>query len=362
MEGAGSVTRLLVEVMKKRIGSLGFDLDSRLIEEAFRRVRTGYMSPEKMGPVVLSTETPGHRNLAATVGDLWKVSLRYQEDEDAGSVSVFAKLSHGAPAHGWRSQDMPDGSPAKTFVAASEKGSMQSGVLAYVCRETHMFEGMLWDRSTDTPAEIAYYPNGNVYWRQRYQNGTAKGRIGLPVFENYWDNGSVRILEFGNDLVGKTRPLSEGPAYSEYYPDGRLAAEIHAERRWDEVSGCSTLLPGWRARYFDTAGERTIRKVLLEIKKEGGWVNEEVVRDMVDRGENKMEEQLFVEKFTESIRLRDCTHPSPFFITSESIRPRPAAAAKVAKGLSKGSPKAPAPRLGNLGGLPASTSCKQPHS
>lgn len=326
VEGADAVRRLLVEAMGKRLKSLGGEVDHRFLAEALRRVSAGFMEPEKLAGMVLSRGSQG--DLVATLGDSWKVSLSYEGRYEGGQLSVFAKEEKAAGRErGWYSQDLPDGSAAKIVIMSQvkPKGKWKinqsassrhaEGESAYVCRESHMFAGLLWDCSSAHPAEIAYYPSGKVYWWHRYQNGVAKGRSGLPVFANYWENGQLRILEFGSEQLGKSRRLQEGPAYSEFHPDGRLAAEIHAERKWDESEGCSVLPPGWKARYFDENGVRTTRRVMLEIKTEGPRLGASARRNLEDQGEEKREEQLFIERFTESISQHSNVTPRPFFIS-----------------------------------------------
>lgn len=335
VEGAEAVSRLLIQSMVKRIKSAGCSVDPRLIAESMEKVTTGGMTPRKIGNLVLEQGEQG--DLVATLGTAWKVSLSYDGRYSGGQISVFAKEEKATGRtpgrwhsqdlkRGWYSQDLPDGSAAKIAIMSqvqpsgaepfwSTSARRASGESAYVCRESHMFAGLLWDCSATRPAEIAYYPSGKVYWWHRYQNGVAKGRASLPVFANYWESGQIRILEFGSGQLGKTRRLQEGPAYSEFHPDGRLAAEIYAERKWNESAGCSVLLPGWKARYFDKSGVQTTRQVMLKIKTEGPDLGSPARRDLEDLGEKREEKQLFIIKFTELISQNASVTPRPFFIS-----------------------------------------------
>jgi hypothetical protein len=345
MEGPVAVSRLLVGVFEKRLKSLGHEIDHRLLSQALQRASNGSRFEEKMGNLILTAGGKDPGDLVAKVGEEWKISLAYYGIEEGGEVSVFSREERtDGRGKGWYSQNLPDGSAAKILVNAQSRPESNRPEMAYVCRSSHMFGGLLWDWSADQPAEVSYYPTGNVYWFHRYQNGVAKGRSGLPVFENYWENGQVRIVEFGNDQVGKSRNVQDGPAYTEYYPDGRCAVEIYAERSWSESRGHSVLLPGWKARYFDANGKRTTREVMMETKSVGGVLSADRQRGLEDRGENKRVEQIFIARFTESIRLRDSVEPAPFFIAPSltlnhvgASTTRPPAPA----GLGRGEPQAP---------------------
>lgn len=315
LEGENAVSRLLVEVMGKRLKSLGCEVDRRFLAEALRRVSNGPLGPEKLGGLVLSRG--GQGDLVATTKDSWKVSLLYHGSDQGGEVAVFVRDPEaGQLGHGWWTQDLPDGGAARvTIFAHHHPADGGLGESAYVGRESHMFAGMLWDPSLTRPAEVAYYPDGNVYWWHRYQNGFGKGKSGSPLFANYWENGRMRALEFGSEHVGKSRPLADGPAYCEFHPNGRPAVEIFAERKWDESSGRSVLQSGWKARYFDVHGIQTTRKVMMEIKSEGEAFGNQARRDLEDQGENKREERLFIDHFTESISQHVSVIPRPFFIS-----------------------------------------------
>jgi hypothetical protein len=325
-EGAHATGRLLVGLVEKRLLSLGRKIDRRVVAEVLTRSIDGVKISEKIGDLVFSNDGGGRGDLVVKVGENWKISLSYHGLEEGGEISVFSREDRGdGHGKGWYSQDLPDGRAAKILVDVHCRLGGHRPDMAYVCRSSHMFGGLLWDRSPDQPAEVTYYPNGNVYWRHRYQNGIAKGRPSLPVFENFWENGQLRIKEFGNDLIGKSRPVQEGPAYCEYYHQGQCAVEIYAERKWSESSGRSTLLPTCKARYFDERGQRTTREVLMKTKDSNGVITEDLRRELEDLGESRREEQTFLHRFTESIRLRDCVEPKPFFISphpnlsSESI-------------------------------------------
>lgn len=339
-EGPDSVSWLLARVMEKRLASLGSIIDPRLLAEALRRSTDGVRVNEKMGNLVL-TSSVGKGDLTALVGRDWKISLSYYGRDEGGEVSVFYSEDRGdGNGANWYSQNLPDGSAAKILVNAQAEIPTTVRESAYVCRASHMFGGLLWDPSARHPAEVAYYPNGNVYWLHRYQNGLAKGRPGLPVFENYWEHGQLRIAEFGNDLLGKSRPIHEGPAYCEYYHNGQCAVEIYAERKWEEVRGRSILQPKWKARYFDPQGQRTTREVLMETKSLSGFMATDLRREMEDRGENVREEQIFLQRFTESIRLRDCVEPAPFFISPHPHQ-SPEAGKTTSQGLPRGNSHSP---------------------
>lgn len=344
VSGSGSANRLLVEIMGKRLRSLGLEIDRRLVSEMSRRVCNGVRVHEKVGNLLLVSGGEGKEDLVANVGGEWKVSLVYHGMEEGGEVGVFAREDRGdGRGEVWVAQNLPDGSAARILVDAqsSTEGKVEA---AYVCRSSHMFGGLLWDWSMSQPAEVAYYPDGNIHWRHRYQDGHAKARAGLPVFENWWKNGELSIVEFGNDLLGKSRPVEEGPSYSEFYPDGHPAVEICAERRWSESQGRSILQPNWKALYYDEEGKRTTREVLMETKSNGGFLSPERRREIEDQGESRKEEEKFLHRFTESIRLRDTVDPCPFFLaTALALSTRTESAIPAVPNPSPGLPRGRAP-------------------
>jgi hypothetical protein len=337
VKGPSALERLLAAILEKRLESLGCGISKPELGEAMRCAVNGLKFEKKMGNLTIATGRPTRRDLTVEVAPVWKISLSYQGDGEGGSVSVFSKeeVIEGG-GEGWYCQNLPDGSAAKVLVATHRRQGETNQDMAYVCRSSHMFGGLLWDLSADQPAETAYYPSGNVNWIRRHQNGLAKGRTGLPVFEKYWENGRPCIVEFGNDQIGISRPVQEGPSYAEFYSSGHPAVEIYSERRWSESEGCSVLLPTWKAHYFDQLGRRTTRAVLIETVRAGGSLSEEERRDIEDRGENRRDERIFVENHTQSIRLRDCSYPEPLFVASCRQAPLPPLVSP--RGLGRGQP------------------------
>lgn len=235
-EGNGGMRGLVSRVFGARLGQLGFRVDS---SDIFRLLSTSG-APETGGAGALPAEielttldggaaqfvvgrlgqkTEGTGScdrvddIVAHLGTLWKIKL----SERRGLVSLVSMACD--PESGrWVPQDLPNGAAAKTVFTRTPKGA------SYVARETHHTRGLVWDPSLHQPADVAHYPGGQIRWVGRHVGGARRGR-GRPRFESFWPNGQTQTIEYGEG--GDNSPHRRvGPAYQEFYPDGRIALSV----------------------------------------------------------------------------------------------------------------------------------------
>lgn len=320
MDGRDASNLLLCAAMARKIRALCFGtaggIDALTVRGLLDKARGGSGWKGECGGVVFGTGGRGMGELVAEVGGNWRIHL-FREGVTGGAVTAYAKEPGMTASAEWVAQDLPCGEAAETLVRTAKNPQGGDGEFAYVHRETHMTSGLVWDPSPWIPAESAYYPDGTPYWHQRCRNGEPKDRGGeLPVFENFWPNGRVRILEFGSREAGRSRETSKGPAYSEYYQNGQAAAEIFAERAWDESESCYKLKSGWAARFYRKDGRETTRGAMEMLLREGDACDEDALRGVEDRGVSLRDELEFVSDFTSSINLQAKIDPSPAFISS----------------------------------------------
>ena len=173
--------------------------------------------------------------VAFNVGEKWKVEVSlpgtfFSDGSVVNPPSVSVFFSSEGHMGEFALQDPPDGSPASVTVGigTSPAGTHHvSAYFAYVRQESHHFNGAKWNPKFSIPAEIKYYPAGNVESRTHY----LRGKMGsndpdIPCFESFWEDGSPQVIEYGTEAHGRFRPPDSGPAYVEHFPNGTVALEI----------------------------------------------------------------------------------------------------------------------------------------
>lgn len=128
-------------------------------------------------------------------------------------------------------QDLPLGGAARTLVL-NDIGVRNP--LAFVATVVHFSHGHKWNPSPDQPAETGYYPDGVVKWRRSWVQGWQRAPGDSPSFESFWTNGATQVLEYGSQRGdsgggGKHRERTKGPAYTEFFLNGKPALAMFAE-------------------------------------------------------------------------------------------------------------------------------------
>ncbi len=194
--------------------------------------------------------------VVAEVGPHWKVflhpSLHLDErgSSQGGTITTLLKdpLKKG---NAWV-QDPIFGSPAKTTISAGDSPELPNMEYFYVSRETHYSHGLVWDPNSEKAADMAFFDDGSIKWKRRYQGGKMMGRGDcIPAHESYWPAGILQAEEYGSVNHGRFRDPLIGPAYVEYHPNGQKALEVFAY--WHEANPSSIVITGSGA--WDSGGK-----------------------------------------------------------------------------------------------------------
>lgn len=238
--GSFCLQKLTMSLLHERTGELGIpieprDLDALLTGQGGKRwkplpgnrglvlcgtggsvralvERGGIFSGGGRGP----DENPAWTNISVRSGE-WAVGAEFSGAES--SVTIRARSGGGE----FVLQDSPS-RPALVQLRAGPPFS------AAVTREAHFSGGTQWSPDAVTPAIRTYYAGGGVCWQARYDGGVGGGSGGRARFESFWPDGTPQTIEFGSSKTGIHRPVPDGPAYSEFYPDGSQALEIYSEK------------------------------------------------------------------------------------------------------------------------------------
>jgi hypothetical protein len=312
--GEGAVKTLLCDTASRKLSEIGIILSGEYLSEILTDSKETEMPRDVVGRVTFSRSEAGNQ-LNIDVGSEWKICAFYKSEEEGGRVGSYAKNDGEGPR--WVAQDLPRGGAAITeiFSETATAGGEESTVAAYIGRKSHMFAGLLWDPSPLIAAESVYYPSGNLRWRHRYQNGSGRaGKPSIPVFESFWENGQPCIVEYGTAGLGRSRPIAEGPAYAEHYPNGKVAVKIFTESPGAGAEGGGASPLAWQTFYYKEDGSPTTREVLEYLKNTGGRGDDCRVRELEDRGISRRDEMKFIEKFCQDITSHSRVDPSPIFV------------------------------------------------
>lgn len=174
---------------------------------------------------VLTAHAPGGWRISAGVRTERKgVEIVTSVSGDRARDSLFALGDFLVSA-----QDLPSGGAAQTLIL-NDGGA---DVRAFVATEVHYSHGQKWNPSPDQPAEVGYYPDGTVKWQRRWLQGNVQASGDSPSFESFWSNGAPQCVEYGRanrEDSEKHRDRTKGPAYTEFFPNGKPALCMFAEK------------------------------------------------------------------------------------------------------------------------------------
>lgn len=233
-ENATAAEKLAISTMLSRFRELGEDVEGSDIAPAVIRLKkclSGASGDSGKSPRVTSGRFTMWRDLAgwgrmeSEVPGGWKVDLEMDPASGACVVNVRRREKFGS----WELQDTPEKGASRTLIAHVPSTSTPWPISAYVAQETHHARGRRWNPSPGLPAEIAFHSTGAVRWKRSMVDGAPKSVGDTPVFETFWDDGSPRIVEYGDSIRGKHRPVRLGPAYMEFRRGGELSVSVYAE-------------------------------------------------------------------------------------------------------------------------------------
>lgn len=281
MTGERCSHRLLSRITTLKIRQAGGvcdedDILKILSDIDWRRGGWGRGGGKSRGGVTFTIGEPsekGIRPIVSLVGTEWSVYLHPELDGRGGTVTSLLKDPLGK-RQAWV-HDLPGSSAGKTIVSAGDDYLSTGGPMAFVSRELHYSNGLLWDPSPDIAADTCFYEDGGLKWKRRYQGGRMMGRGDhSPAHESYWQSGVLQAEEYGSVNFGRHRDPSVGPAYTEYHPTGQKALEVFARRgdggRTEVVGGGAWDLKG-RERGAMVHEARTLSEtnLTMALKDEG---------------------------------------------------------------------------------------------
>ena len=311
--GTESVTNLLCLIASSKLRQLGYEVAREEVLSMILGAKKTHIPKGEVGGghmVTCFIGGQGRDEFVLQAGRDWRVHVFHQSEEDGGTVCVFSRGDDVEGRVRWLGQNTPTSGAAHTTVLASDDGEF-----SYVGRESHLFEGLMWDPTPEQAADVAYYQNGGVRWEHSYQNGAANSSKGRrAVFRGYWKNGAVRTEEYGDAERGIWRSIKDGEAYSEYYPNGEVAVKIFVEK--DELG---TIQPTWKTEFYRQGGRVSTRKALLKLKELGGGFDDDEVREIEDSGSCRDEELGFLENFCRKLGSSSRGDAVPFFIRTIEI-------------------------------------------
>lgn len=257
MEGGSSYLLLPARIASSKLRELGTDLPPNLIVEAFEK---NLPSRSLRVPASLKKMIPGRTadffafgfglQLSICLFPRWKLEISVGGAHQSTIIQVFVSSDGG-----WVLQDLPSGSPAETITSPSvnfgDGGEVEN---TYVLSERNFFQGKLWNRLRESPADLAYYDHGGLRWTMKYTNGEPQTSRSSPWCKFFWPSGSVMMEEYGSAKTGRHRPVQAGPAYQEYYPDGNIALSIFSEN--GQIVGTG--------KWFDERGNQVNPRSLVE--------------------------------------------------------------------------------------------------
>lgn len=255
-------------------------MPSQVIKAALSRAISGSDNTvrfsSKMSLECLSSPYPKSK-ATEEKGVGWKIQAALPLEGAMARVSVF--LASPTTGGMFLLQDPPNGRASLVTIGQTRPDSYPAGSpppasaafasKAYIWSECHHSYGQMWDPSLSVPAEAWYYDSGIVHCAARYQ----RGKLGspspsIPCFMSFWANGSPQVVEFGSQGQGRHRPLEEGPAYVEFFPNGVPALEIFTSL--DESNNPRPVK--WQCRHDDNSTrEPLVRDIRFARSKLVAW-------------------------------------------------------------------------------------------
>ena len=230
MQGEGCDLHLPSRIFSIKLGEIGVNISEERVIEAY----TNFFQ-KRGGRLELGGRTkagfhqsPSGIEFFVAVRDSWRLEMLYDDSSGNSTITVYSGFRSEDAGVVWDKHDLPSGTASFTKIEKAD-GPFEGGCdFCFVSEERHFSHGELWDRSLQIPAYRGYYSDGVARWELRYVDGRAAGRDGIPLGKLFWGNGNVMAEEYGDSIVGRNRPLADGPAYLEYYPDGTVACKVFA--------------------------------------------------------------------------------------------------------------------------------------
>lgn len=263
--GEGCVLYLLAREASARLKALGKEVHVSVVLDAFRigKSELPKLCGTLSGVSIERIEEPGEAaEVILSVGGDWKIRITGPGGHLVRGVSGVECFERG------ELQDTPDSSPGHVVVGVgAEKRSDASSWahFAYIKQESHYFGGERWDPTSRAAAVTCYHDNGTVRWRAHFRRGILQSPAGGgPCFESFWPSGVTQIQEYGSRSQGRYRNSEEGPAYSEFFPNGGVALEIFT-RRGSHGRGCAS---HWSCRTLEGKSRRASKQDIQLIRSD----------------------------------------------------------------------------------------------
>lgn len=252
LEGENAYLRLGADIMTAKLSEAGAEVDPDDIFSILSGIRSRTIATGRMAFALAGMRDDRvsffHRPadgqgqsgiLHAEVAGGWRISAEVLND--AGGVQIVTSKT-GMPHQRsgtvnmsdylGNAQDLPHGGAAQVLVLSEKLGKARN--LAFVAIETHFSDGKKWNPAAGQPAETGYYPDGVVKWRRSWVQGRPGSHGDAPIFESFWTNGRPQTVEYGGVWEGaeggKHRDRAKGPAYVEFFHNGKPALAMFAER------------------------------------------------------------------------------------------------------------------------------------